>query len=183
MRKKILAANWKMNLTHSEAKSYFDTFLTEVGQVDELEVVIIPPFTVIPVLIAASERIPAIRIGAQNMHWEKSGAFTGEVSATMLRALFVKYVVIGHSERRALFGETDETVQKKVHAALESGLRPIMCIGETLEERESGSCQKVLHRQVEKGLNGVSADHLSEIVLAYEPIWAIGTGRTATPAQ
>ena len=110
MRKKILAANWKMNLTHSEAKSYFDTFLTEVGQVDDLEVVIIPPFTAIPVLIAASERMPTIRIGAQNMHWEKSGAFTGEVSATMLRALYVKYVILGHSERRTLFGETDEIV-------------------------------------------------------------------------
>ena len=114
MRKKILAANWKMNLTHSEAKSYFETFLTEIGQVDDLEVVIIPPFTAIPVLIAASERMPAIRIGAQNMHWEKSGAFTGEVSATMLRALYVKYVILGHSERRTLFGETDEIVNRKV---------------------------------------------------------------------
>jgi triosephosphate isomerase len=183
MRKKILAANWKMNLTHLEAESYVKAFIHEVGEVNDVEIVIIPSFTSIPTLAEASGDAPFIRLGAQNMHWEKSGAFTGEVSATMLRALFVKYVVIGHSERRALFGETDETVQKKVHAALESGLRPIMCIGETLEERESGSCQKVLHRQVEKGLNGVSADHLSEIVLAYEPIWAIGTGRTATPAQ
>ena len=129
MRKKILAANWKMNLTHSEAESYFDTFLSEIGQVNDVEVVIIPPFTAIPALVTASERMPAIRIGAQNMHWEKSGAFTGEVSATMLRALYVKYVILGHSERRTLFGETDEIVNRKVKAALEawkrdSGLRP-----------------------------------------------------------
>jgi triosephosphate isomerase (TIM) len=117
------------------------------------------------------------------MHWERSGAFTGEISATMLRALFVKYVIIGHSERRSLFGETDEIVQRKVHTALGAGLRPIMCVGETLVERESGSVQKVLRRQVEEGLKGVSSDHGSEIVLAYEPVWAIGTGLTATPAQ
>jgi triosephosphate isomerase (TIM) len=183
MRKKILAANWKMNLTHVEAESYVEAFLNELGEVNDVEIVIIPPFTSIPTLAEASERAPFIRIGAQNLHWEKSGAFTGEISATMLRALFVKYVVIGHSERRSLFGETDEMVQKKVHTALEAGLRPIMCIGESLSERESGSCQKVLHRQVEQGLKGVSADHLPEIVIAYEPVWAIGTGRTASPAQ
>jgi len=145
--------------------------------------VIIPSFTSIPTLAQASNNAPFIRLGAQNLHWQKNGAFTGEISATMLRALFVKYVIIGHSERRALFGETDETVQKKVHTALEAGLRPIMCVGETLAEREAGAVQKVLRRQVEEGLKGVSADHLSEIVLAYEPVWAIGTGRTATPAQ
>jgi triosephosphate isomerase (TIM) len=183
MRKKILAANWKMNLTHVEAESYVETFINEVGEVNDVEIVIIPSFTSIPTLAQASGKAPFIRLGAQNLHWEKSGAFTGEVSATMLRALFVKYVVIGHSERRALFGETDETVQKKVHTALEAGLRPIMCVGETLAEREAGAVQKVLHQQVEKGLKGVAPEHLSEVVLAYEPIWAIGTGRTATPAQ
>jgi triosephosphate isomerase len=183
MRKKILAANWKMNLTHVEAESYVETFLNEVGEVNDVEIVIIPSFTSIPTLAQASDRAPFIRIGAQNLHWEKSGAFTGEISATMLRALFVKYVVIGHSERRSLFGETDEMVQKKVHTALEAGLRPIMCVGESLSEREAGSFQKVLHRQVEQGLKGVSGDHLSEIVIAYEPVWAIGTGRTASPAQ
>ena len=183
MRKKILAANWKMNLTHLEAESYVETFLNEVGEVNDVEIVIIPSFTSIPTLAQASGKAPFIRLGAQNLHWEKNGAFTGEISATMLRALFVKYVVIGHSERRCLFGETDEMVQKKVHTALEAGLRPIMCVGETLAERESGAVQKVLRRQVEMGLNGVSADHFSEIVLAYEPVWAIGTGRTASPAQ
>src|ERR1700733_4107073 len=154
MRKKILAANWKMNLTHSEAKSYFETFLSEIGQVDDIEVVIIPPFTAIPALIAAAERMPAIRIGAQNMHWEKSGAFTGEISATMLRALYVKYVILGHSERRSLFGETDETVNRKVKAALDAGLRPIFCVGETLQERDSGRVEEVLGGQLQKGLEG-----------------------------
>lgn len=183
MRKKILAANWKMNLTHIEAESYIEAFLKELGEVNDVEIVIIPSFTSIPTLAQASGKAPFIRLGAQNLHWAKNGAFTGEISATMLRALFVKYVVIGHSERRTLFGETDEMVQKKVHTALEAGLRPIMCVGETLAERDAGSCEKVLRRQVEQGLKGVTADHLSEIVIAYEPVWAIGTGRTATPAQ
>jgi triosephosphate isomerase len=183
MRKKILAANWKMNLTQVEAESYFEAFLHEVGEVNDVEIVIIPSFTSIPTLAQASGKAPFIRLGAQNLHWERSGAFTGEISATMLRALFVKYVIIGHSERRTLFGETDEMVQKKVHTALEAGLRPIMCVGESLAERESGSVQKVLGRQVEEGLKGVRADHLPEIVLAYEPVWAIGTGLTASPAQ
>jgi triosephosphate isomerase len=183
MRKKILAANWKMNLTHVEAESYVEAFLHEVGEVNDVEIVIIPSFTSIPTLAQASGKAPFIRVGAQNLHWERSGAFTGEISATMLRALFVKYVIIGHSERRTLFGETDEMVQKKVHTALEAGLRPIMCVGESLAERESGSVQKVLGRQVDEGLKDVSADHLSVMVLAYEPVWAIGTGRTASPAQ
>jgi triosephosphate isomerase len=172
-----------MNLTHAEAESYVEAFLNEVGEVNDVEIVIFPSFTSIPTLAQASGNAPFIRLGAQNLHWERSGAFTGEISATMLRALFVKYVIIGHSERRALFGETDETVQRKVHTALEAGLRPIMCVGESLAERESDSVQKVLRRQVEEGLKGVSSDHSSEIVLAYEPVWAIGTGRTATPAQ
>ena len=183
MRKKILAANWKMNLTHSEAVSYLETFLSEIGQVNDVEIVIIPPFTAIPALVSASEKVPAVRIGAQNMHWEKNGAFTGEVSATMLRALYVKYVIVGHSERRALFGETDEIVNRKVRAALEAGLRPIICVGETLHERDSGQVEEVLGRQLRKGLENVVEKDLSEIVVAYEPCWAIGTGRSATPTE
>jgi triosephosphate isomerase (TIM) len=183
MRKKILAANWKMNLTHVEADSFVQTFLSEIGEVNDVEIVIVPPFTSIPALAQTSEKAPFIRLGAQNVHWERSGAYTGEISATMLRALFVKYVIIGHSERRSLFEETDQTVNRKVSAALEAGLRPIMCVGESLAERESGLVEKVLHRQVEVGLKGIAADHVSEIVLAYEPVWAIGTGRTATPEQ
>jgi triosephosphate isomerase len=183
MRKKILAANWKMNLTHSEAESYFDTFLSEIGQVNDVEVVIIPPFTAIPALVTASERMPAIRIGAQNMHWEKSGAFTGEVSGAMLRALYVKYVILGHSERRTLFGETDEIVNRKMRAALEAGLRPIFCIGESLQERDGGKIEEILGRQIRQGLEGVVLKDVPEVVLAYEPCWAIGTGRSATPNE
>ncbi|MBV9642318.1 MAG: triose-phosphate isomerase [Verrucomicrobia bacterium] len=183
MRKKILAANWKMNLTHTEAEAYFVTFLSEIGQVNDLEVVIIPPFTAISALVTASEKIPAIRIGAQNMHWEKSGAFTGEVSAAMLRAHYVKYVLVGHSERRMMFGETDEIVNRKVGAALHAGLRPILCLGETLQERDGGRVEEVLRRQLGKGLEGLAPKDLPEIVIAYEPCWAIGTGRSATPAE
>jgi triosephosphate isomerase len=183
MRKKILAANWKMNLTHSEAESYLQSFVTEIRDFSDVDVVIIPPFTAIPAALAASERIQTIRIGAQNMHWEKSGAFTGEISATMLRALYVRYVILGHSERRSLFGETDEIINRKVKAALDAGLRPIFCLGETLHERDSNQFKTVLERQIRKGLEGVSPHDLTEVVLAYEPCWAIGTGRTATPAQ
>jgi len=183
MRKKILAANWKMNLTHSEAESYLETFLSEIGQVNDVEIVIVPPFTAIPALVSASEKVAFLRIGAQNMHWEKNGAFTGEVSATMLRALYVKYVIVGHSERRTLFGETDEVVNRKVRAALEAGLRPILCVGESLHERDSGQVEEVLRRQLHKGLENVVEKDLPEIVVAYEPCWAIGTGRTATPAE
>jgi triosephosphate isomerase len=184
MRKKIVAANWKMNLTHSEAESYIESLLAETGGgTDGVEVVIIPPFTTIPALVERSEKIQSIRLGAQNMHWERSGAFTGEVSAPMLRALYVKYVIIGHSERRTLFGETDEIVNRKIKAALDAGLRPIFCVGETLRERDSNQVEAVLERQVRKGLEKVVAKDFVEIVLAYEPIWAIGTGRTATTEQ
>ena len=183
MRKKILAANWKMNLTHVEAESYMQTFLGEIGEVDDVEIVMIPPFTSIPMLAQISEKAPFIRIGAQNMYWERSGAYTGEISATMLRVLFVKYVMIGHSERRMLFGETDETVNRKVHSALEAGLRPIVCVGESTIERDNDEIETVLRRQLELGLKDLSVKDAAEIVIAYEPIWAIGTGRTATPVQ
>jgi len=183
MRKKILAANWKMNLTHIEAESYMHTFFGEIGEVDDVEIVMIPPFTSIPVLAQISEKAPFIRIGAQNMYWERSGAYTGEISATMLRVLFVKYVVIGHSERRMLFGETDETVNRKVHSALEAGLRPIVCVGESTTQRDNDEVETVLRRQLELGLKDLSVKDAVETVIAYEPVWAIGTGRTATPAQ
>jgi len=183
MRKKILAANWKMNLTHIEAESYMHTFLGEIGDVDDVEIVMIPPFTSIPVLAQISEKAPFIRIGAQNMYWERSGAYTGEISATMLRVLFVKYVVIGHSERRMLFGETDEMVNRKVHSALEAGLRPIVCVGESMTQRDNDEVETVLRRQLELGLKDLSVKDAVEVVIAYEPVWAIGTGRTATPAQ
>lgn len=183
MRKKILAANWKMNLTHSEAEAYVSALLAEIGEVNDVEIVIIPPFTAIPALALASAKMQFIRLGAQNMHWEKNGAFTGEISAGMLRALYVKYVLVGHSERRLLFGETDELVNRKVRSALEAGLRPILCVGEKLMERDAGEEKEVLERQLRHGLEGVINKDFTEIVIAYEPVWAIGTGRTATPAQ
>lgn len=183
MRKKIVAANWKMNMTVSEADAFLDAFLTELGTESAVEVVIVPAFTA---LAKVSERLSKgqqAKVGAQNMHWEKNGAFTGEISAQMLRELYVRYVVLGHSERRTLFAESDEIVNKKVRAALEASLRPIVCIGETLLERDGGLVETVLERQVSGSLAGVSAHDMSHVVIAYEPVWAIGTGRTASPEQ
>ena len=183
MRKKILAANWKMNLTNSEATDYLQVLIKELGEVNDVEVVLVPPFTAIAALAELSDRAPSIRLGAQNMYWEKSGAFTGEISAGMLRALYVKYVVVGHSERRRLFGESDAGINRKVRAALEAALRPILCVGETLEQRENDEVEKVLEYQLREGLREVSSRDLPEVVIAYEPVWAIGTGRTATADQ
>ena len=183
MRKIILAANWKMNLTVAETTAYLKTFLAETGDDTGVEVVIIPPFTA---LGKASELISesySLKLGAQNMNAHKSGAFTGEVSAAMLRELFVRYVVLGHSERRQLFGETDAVINQKIHAAHEATLKPIFCIGETLAERDGGQVEKVLSRQLRAGLAGLDAKTIQETVIAYEPVWAIGTGRHATPDQ
>ncbi len=183
MRKKIVAANWKMNMTQAEADAFVATFLREVGETSEVDVVIIPPFTA---LAKVSESLGAsenVKLGAQNMSSEKNGAFTGEISAAMLRDLFVRYVVLGHSERRQLFGETDEMVNRKVRAAHDASLRPIVCIGETLEQRERGDVEKVLGSQIRASLANLSAKELGETIVAYEPIWAIGTGKTASNAQ
>ena len=138
MRKKIVAANWKMNMTQAESARFVESFLRDLGEITDVEVVIVPPFTAIAKVMEALGRAHNIKVGAQNMYWEKSGAFTGEISAPLLRDLFVHYVVLGHSERRALFGETDEIVNRKVRAAHEAKLRPIVCIGETLEQRDKG---------------------------------------------
>src|ERR1041384_2610346 len=134
MRKKIVAANWKMNMTQGEATAFVSTFLLEISESRDVEILIVPPFTAIPAVNAALENAQHVKVGAQNMHWERSGAFTGEISPAMLRDLFVRYVVLGHSERRTLFGETDEIVNRKVHAAYVEKLRPILCIGETLAQ-------------------------------------------------
>jgi triosephosphate isomerase (TIM) len=183
MRKKIIAANWKMNMTQDESEAFMTTFLREIGDLDEVEIVIVPPFTAIPKVTELVTQTQNIKVGAQNMHWERSGAFTGEISPAMLRELFVRYVVLGHSERRAMFGETDEIVNRKVRAAYEEVLRPILCVGETLEEREKGHVEIVLSSQLRGSLAGVEAKELHETVIAYEPVWAIGTGRTATAGQ
>jgi triosephosphate isomerase len=183
MRKKIIAANWKMNMTVSETEGFLNDFRMEVEDVSSVEIVIAPPFTAIAKLSELLGGSQKIRLGAQNFYFEKSGAYTGEISATMLRELFVKYVIIGHSERRAIFGETDAFINKKVTAALASELKPILCVGETLAEREAGKEKEVLETQLRGGLAGVTAEQLLDIVIAYEPVWAIGTGKTATSAQ
>ena len=184
MRKKIIAANWKMNMTCEEAAGFIEILLRELGtDWDKVEVVIVPPFTAIPKVSELLTNVQTVKVGAQNMYFEKSGAFTGEVSAAMLRELFVRYVVLGHSERRAIFGETDEFVNRKARAAHEAVLKPIVCIGETLAERDGGNVEKVLDRQIRGSLAGLGVKEMTETVLAYEPIWAIGTGRTATPEQ
>jgi triosephosphate isomerase (TIM) len=183
MRKKIIAANWKMNMTVGETEAFFSTFLRELGDERKVEVVIVPPYLAIAKASEILRTAQGVKLGAQNMHWEKSGAFTGEVSAGMLRDLFVNYVVLGHSERRTLFGETDAIVNKKTLAAHANTLRPIVCIGETLEERDGGKVETVLETQIRGSLAGLSAEQLEETVIAYEPVWAIGTGRTASPQQ
>ena len=160
-----------------------ESFLRDLGEITDVEVVIVPPFTAIAKVMEALGRAQNIKVGAQNMYWEKSGAFTGEISAALLRDLFVHYVVLGHSERRSLFGETDEMVNRKVRAALEAKLRPIVCIGETLEQRDKGNVEKILSIQLRGSLAGLSPKELQESVIAYEPVWAIGTGRNATPQQ
>ena len=183
MRKKIIAANWKMNMTQGESERFVESFLRDVDDINDVEVVIIPPFTAIPKVSEALGKAHNIKVGAQNMYWEKSGAFTGEISASMLRDLFVHYVVLGHSERRTLFGETDEMVNRKVRAALEAKLRPIVCVGETLDQRDKGNVEKILSIQLRGSLAGLTPKELQETVIAYEPVWAIGTGRNATPQQ
>jgi len=183
MRKKIIAANWKMHMTQSEAEAFITTFLRELKDNDGVEVVIVPPFTAIPKVSELLSETQNIKVGAQNMHWERSGAFTGEISPAMLRELFVRYVVLGHSERRALFGETNEIVNRKVRAAYEEMLRPIVCIGETLAQRERGDVEKVLSQQLHGSLANVDAKELHETVIAYEPVWAISTFGNGIPAK
>ena len=183
MRKKIIAANWKMNMTVAETVSYLENFRSHVDEVNGVEIVIAPPFTAIAKLSEILGGSQKIRLGAQNMYFEMSGAFTGEISPAMLRELFVRYVILGHSERRQVFGETDALINKKVLVALPSGLRPILCVGETLEERDAGREKDVLETQLRGSLAGVTPAQMNDVVIAYEPVWAIGTGVTASPQQ
>jgi triosephosphate isomerase (TIM) len=180
-RKPLIAGNWKMYKTASEAV----TLATEVrdGAKDaEAEVLVAPPFTALHAVAAALKGSP-VALGAQDMHWENEGAFTGAVSPLMLRDGGCSHVILGHSERRQLFGETDDGVAKKAEAAFKHGLTPIVCVGETLAERESGRTMEVTQRQTERALRGLTGDQVARLVVAYEPVWAIGTGRTATPDQ
>ena len=178
MRKPIIAGNWKMLKTIAEALEFVNEVKDRVNN-DKVEAVICAPFTLLKDLKQATKGTN-IKIGAQNMHFEEKGAFTGEISPLMLKELDMDYVVIGHSERRQYFNETDETVNKKVLKALEVGIDPILCVGETLEEREAGNTKDVCKVQVEKALENVSKEDLAKVVIAYEPVWAIGTGKTAT---
>jgi len=183
MRKKVIAANWKMNMTVAETESFLTSFRLEIEEVSGVEIVIAPPFTALSKLSELLGGSQRIRLGAQNFYHEKPGAYTGEISAGMLRELFVRYVIIGHSERRQIFGESDELINKKVLAAVASELRPILCIGETLQEREAGKEKTILEGQLKADLQGVAAEDLVESIIAYEPIWAIGTGVNASPIQ
>jgi triosephosphate isomerase len=179
-RKVIIAGNWKMNKTASEGKKLVEELKGKVAGIDKVEIVVCPPFTSLESVVSAAKG-SNVKVGAQNIHWAENGAFTGEVSGAMLKEAGVEYVIIGHSERRQYFGETDETVNKRLKAALAAGLKPIVCVGELLEERESNKTEKVLDIQIRKGLEGISAADMEKVVLAYEPVWAIGTGKTATP--
>ena len=181
MRKKIIAGNWKMNKNHNEAVERINTLKGGIDT-DKSDVVVCVPFVD---LMSVSEAIKGtnINLGAQNMHFEESGAYTGEIAPSMLKELGVKYVIIGHSERRAYFGETDEVVNKKVKKALEHDIVPILCVGETLEERELDITIELVRVQVKKAFAGISKEDATKVVIAYEPIWAIGTGKVATKEQ
>jgi triosephosphate isomerase (TIM) len=182
MRLPFIAANWKMHKTVHEAVVFVKEFRSMVKDIVDVEIVVAPPFTAVHA-VAEAARSTIVGVGAQNLYWEREGALTGEVSAAMLREAGAEYVIIGHSERRRLFHETDETVNRKLFSALDAKLTPIVCIGETLEERESDQTTAVLDRQIRLGLDGLNGEQVGGLVLAYEPVWAIGTGRNATPEQ
>ena len=182
VRKAVIAGNWKMNKTRPEAKALLEELKPMVADVKDVEVVACVPFTNLETALAVTAGTN-IKIGAENCHFEKSGAFTGEISADMLAEMGVEYVVLGHSERRQYFAETDETVNKRTKAALEAGLKPIVCVGELLWERECNITEEVIARQIKLDFFGISADDLKKCIIAYEPVWAIGTGKTATADQ
>ena len=178
MRRKVIAGNWKMNMLPNEAMEYIETF-SKLVKDTENEVILCVPYTdLFYALMGAQDT--NIKIGAQNMHFEEKGAYTGEVSGKMLKAIGVEYVIIGHSERRQYFAETDETVNKKVKAAFANSLKPIVCVGETLEQREAGETEKIITSQTRLALEGLTDSQVKNVIIAYEPIWAIGTGKTAT---
>ncbi len=180
IRKPLIAANWKMYKTPAQAQEFAAAFLPLVQNHTRDEIVLCPPFVDIANVVTATHS-SHVQVGGQNMHWEEEGAFTGQTSAAMLVGAGCSHVILGHSERRQLFGETDETVNKKLHTALKHKLTPIVCVGELLAEREGGKTEEVLLRQTSAGLANVSPEHAHAIVIAYEPVWAIGTGKTATP--
>jgi len=180
MRKKVMAANWKMYKTPDDTRDYLRDFLPLVAGHDRDEIVVCPPYTDVATALEAA-RGSSVAIGVQNVHWKADGAYTGEISAPMLLCLGVTHVIIGHSERRQYFGETDDTVNLRLKTALESGLTPICCVGEVLQEREAGLTDDVLRRQCVRAFHAISAKKAAKLIVAYEPVWAIGTDKTATP--
>lgn len=182
MRKIFIAGNWKMNKTSAEAKELVSAIRDGLPENSGVDVAVCPPFTALQSAIDILGESP-VHVGAQNCYWEKSGAYTGEISCGMIKEMGCRYVIIGHSERRQYFGETDRTVNRRLKAALDAGLLPIVCIGETLDEREADKTFDVLRAQLEGGLESIGEDDMSRITIAYEPVWAIGTGKTATPDQ
>ncbi len=182
MRIPFVAANWKMNKTVSETLDYIDMFNTFDQAESKIEVVLAPPFTSLYSAAQAASKTTTL-IAGQDLHWEAEGAYTGKVSAEMLKEAGATYVIIGHSERRHIFGETDNDVNRKVHAAIENGLKPILCVGETLDNREAKQTMSILDRQLEASLINLPDDHVHRLIVAYEPVWAIGTGHVATPEQ
>ena len=180
MRTPLMAGNWKMYKTPADTQAFFAKFLPLVEKSTQADAAICPPFISVPAAVDAAKG-SRVGIGAQNLDWRKEGAYTGEVSGPMIKAAGCAYVIIGHSERRQYFGETDQTVFQRIGAALEAGLTPIVCVGERLEEREGGKTEAVLETQFTGGMGGLSPDQFAKLVIAYEPVWAIGTGKTATP--
>ena len=181
MRRKVIAGNWKMNMLPNEAINFIEELAPLVKNTKN-EVILCVPYTDLFYALLNVQGTN-IKIGAQNMHWEEKGAYTGEVSGKMLKSIGVEYVIIGHSERRQYFAETDETVNKKIKSAIENGLIPIVCVGETLEQRESGTTEQIISNQIKKAFEGIKSEDVNKIIVAYEPIWAIGTGKTATKEQ
>jgi triosephosphate isomerase len=182
MRKKVIAGNWKMNNDLHQSQKLVSEIINGLGKDTKADVIVCPPFTSLSE-VSSLLKGTQIKLGAQNMYYEESGAYTGEVSADMLKSVGCEYVILGHSERRVIFNEPDELINKKIIAAFAKGLKPIFCIGELLKQREKGETMQVISRQVEKGLEGVSAEQMKNVIIAYEPVWAIGTGKTATPKQ
>jgi len=182
MRKKVIAGNWKMNMNLHQSQKLVSEILNGLGKDNKVEVIVCPPFTSLSevnLLVKGT----MLKLGAQNMYYEESGAYTAEISADMLKSVGSEYVILGHSERRVIFNESDKLINKKIKTALSKELKPIFCIGELLEQRESGKTMQVVSAQIEKGLEGITSDQMKNIIIAYEPVWAIGTGKTATPQQ
>ena len=182
MRRKVIAGNWKMNNDITESQKLVSGIISGLGNDKHCDVILCPPFTSLSEVNSLIKNTQ-IKLGAQNMFYEDNGAFTGEVSANMLKSVGCEYVILGHSERRTIFGENDETINKKNKKAIKSGLKVIFCIGESLYQRENGTTNEIVKSQIFKGLEGITSEEMKSVIIAYEPIWAIGTGKTATPAQ